>query len=481
MERDTAAGESCLLHWYMVQAGIGHHRLAGHCPGFLVISPPKTGSTWLAANLRCHSQLFVPDIKEVKYFSSFFKRMDLSWYLDNFRPGAGRLCGEASPSYALLPVERIRLIRRLMPEVKLIFLMRDPIARAWSHARHNHKYREANFGNCSVEFAAVPDEIWEANFRHDWPLASGDYLGQLRRWLSVFPAEQVYVGFYEAIAAAPERLLREIFAVLGVDVEVDFSRFLVKERILAGRPGELSPTLRRSLCRLLHGRTVELVSFLRHRFALEPPPEWQATLTPQGAVLNDDVSSAKQNWESQPEVFRRDLDDAFICRLLAHEEEFPSARCAVDEYRGYDIVYRCGLSYAFDQSLGPLPSEQGTGREIQPPPGFSISSWRANLRVEEFPEEQIRRFQDEGRCVIAHSLPELRARVDHELFRRLELRLQATAQETQQRIAILESRLVDAELALRRVEADLYPRPFYAAIGILRKIYRRLRAALLPT
>jgi hypothetical protein len=491
MERDAAAADSSLLRWSLVQAGISHHRLTGLCPGFLVISPPKTGSTWLAANLRCHPQLFVPDIKEVKYFSSFFKRMDLSWYLDNFRAGAGRLCGEASPSYALLPVDRIRLIRRLMPDVKLIFLMRDPIARAWSHARHNHRYREANFATCSAEFAAVPDAMWQANFRHDWPLASGDYLGQLRRWLTVFPREQIYVGFYEAIAAAPERLLREIFAFLGVDAELDLSRFRVKERILAGRPGELSVALLRCLHRLLHGRTVELVSFLKDRFALEPPPQWQATLAPQPIVGTDLLvcpvpgqtrrSVPTFSPESQPEVFRRDQDEAFVCHLLAYEEEFPSARCAVDEYRGHDVVYRRGLLYAFDQTLGPPPSEQATGREVVPPPGFTLSSWRANLRVEEFSQEQHRRWQDEGRCVIALSLPELKAGVDHQLFRKLELRLQVNIQETQERIAVLESRLADAELALRRVEADLYPKPIYAAVGILRKIYRRLRAALLPT
>ena len=122
-----------------------HDELSALRPDFLIISPPKTGSTWLAANLRLHPQVFVPDIKEVKYFSSFHRWLDLGWYLDHFAPAEGRLKGEASPSYAILPVERIRLVRRLFPDVKLIFLMREPVGRAWSHARHNHRYREANF------------------------------------------------------------------------------------------------------------------------------------------------------------------------------------------------------------------------------------------------------------------------------------------------------------------------------------------------
>jgi hypothetical protein len=474
MECAATAEDRSLLRWCLQQTGIGHHKLAALSPRFLVISPPKTGSTWLAANLRCHPQLYIPDIKEVKYFSSFFKRMDLGWYLDNFRPGMGRMCGEASPSYSLLPVERIRLVRRLLPDVKLIFLMRDPIGRAWSHARHNQRYREANFTSCSVPFALVPDKLWQENFRHDWPLASGDYLGQLRRWLTVFPHEQVYAGFYESITSAPKRLLQEIFAFLSVDADADLAGFPVQVRILEGERGQLSPTLHSSLHRLLHTRTVELVSFLKDRFDLDPPSEWQATLAP--------IPPGEGQMGSLPleEFFGRDLDDAFVSRLLAQEEEFPSARCAVDDYRGYEVVYYRGLLYAFDRDLGWLNSEKSAHRELQPPLGFSVSSWRACLRVEQTSPKQLRRYQDEGTCVIASSLPELKTLVDDQLRRKMD-RLHATIHDTQEQIARLECRLAETEAALHRVEGDLYPWPIYAAVGILRKLYRRLRATLLPT
>ena len=162
-------------------------------PDFLVISPPKTGSTWLADNFRHHPRLFVPAIKEVKYFSCFCNWLDLGWYLDHFRAAPGTIRGEASPSYSILPPDRIRLVRALLPDVKLIFLMRDPIARAWSHARHNFRYREARFADCQHDFDDVPESIWHEAFRHEWSLASGDYLGQLRRWREVFPREQFFV------------------------------------------------------------------------------------------------------------------------------------------------------------------------------------------------------------------------------------------------------------------------------------------------
>src|ERR1700722_17839541 len=114
-------------------------------PDWLVLAPPKTGTSWLYANLREHPDAFVPPIKELKYFSHRFEVEDLRSYLDHFRHGIGKSKGEASPSYSMLPRRTIRMMRRLMPDLKLIYMMRDPIERAWSHARHSFCQGEANF------------------------------------------------------------------------------------------------------------------------------------------------------------------------------------------------------------------------------------------------------------------------------------------------------------------------------------------------
>ena len=77
----------------------------------------------------------------------------------------------------------IRQVHACFPHLKLVFLLREPCARAWSHARHMQQYREANFNDEPIVEPTETD--WRENFRHDWTAASGDYLGQLRRWLSV--------------------------------------------------------------------------------------------------------------------------------------------------------------------------------------------------------------------------------------------------------------------------------------------------------
>lgn len=314
-------------------------------PDFFVISPPKTASTWLAHNLRCHPQVFVPAAKEVKYFSYYGQWLDLDWYLHQFRAAGGWVKGEASPSYAILPLATIRRIRSLMPDLKLIFLMREPIARSWSHAKHNFRFHEANFVGTRCALEAVPEEQWRENFTHEWPLASGDYLAQLRRWLAVFPRQQIYVDFYESVIHDPLRLLRNVFEFLGVSQDVDLSTFPHAENILGGLPGELPPALRPFL-RQLHGpRTRELASFLRQEFDLSLPTEWEA-----GRAC--DNACPETAGAAPPESVYRELDERQLAQVLWRGESLaPRPVPLVDDYRGYKLVFHRGRFLVLSRDL----------------------------------------------------------------------------------------------------------------------------------
>jgi hypothetical protein len=389
------------LCWWLSQCGVTTRRLLDCRPDFLIISPPKTGSTWLADNLRQHPQLFVPAIKEVKYFSSFFKALGLGWYLDHFASAQGRVKGEASPSYALLPKGRIRLIRRLMPRVKLVFLMRDPVARAWSHARHSYRFREGGFASVAAGLGDVPDEAWLESLSSDWSLASGDYLGQLRRWSAVFPREQIYLGFTEWLEERPEALLREVFAFLGVDTGVDLSCFPVRQRVLAGLPGELPPAVGQALRRLLHRRTSELESFLRDEFGLALP--WPRS---------DDFRDERPT----PPAFARADEDDYLAAVLAEEETFPSARCLVQrDYRGYYVVLAQGRFHALAEALAPL-------------------------RPGDVDDSVLGAYSQSGEHFVAPSLEGVKERIDRHLDALAETRLRQIAS----RVAALERGLTEA-------------------------------------
>ena len=388
-------------------------------PDFLVISPPKTGSTWLAANLRHHPQIFIPEVKEVRYFSSLYKWLDYRWYCDYFSEAGLRLAGEASPSYAALPLDRIWLIRQLLPDLKLVFLMRDPVSRAWSHARHSHQFCEANFATAGTPCLVPTEEQWQANFAHDWPLVSGDYLGQLRRWSSVFPPEQLLVGFYESIGTRPAALLREVFKFLGVDPDLDLSGFPVQERILVGPAGDLTPTLAATLRGLLRDRTVELSAFLREHLGLCPPPEWNQTLNSSDTVLPAPV----------PGAFLREMDDRFLAEVAALEDMFPTAHRPIrGEFRGYDMVCYRGILYAFSRTLGPIS-------------------------LADLDPSTLSRLQVEGTCVTAQTIPELKEKISTHLLVQASTRVRAVEnelRESREETARLAAELAGVIAAVRR-------------------------------
>ncbi|MCK5343962.1 MAG: sulfotransferase domain-containing protein, partial [Candidatus Heimdallarchaeota archaeon] len=285
-----------LSHTYIQQVGTIDVSLIECLPDFMVVSPAKTGSTWLFSNLCCHPDIFIPDIKEVNYFCNNWRLYDINWYLKYFQKGIGLKKGDVSPTYAILPSYAIEVIRSLMPDLKIIFLMRDPIERAWSHARHNLKYHEANFRFNRATNKSVSDENFIRNFTHDWPFTSGDYLNSLQQWCSFFPKEQFYIGFYENIRKEPQKLLTQIFKFLGVGVvDVDLDHFPIKTVFLEGFKKEHSDNLRGYLRTIYKNRTEELVIFLRDKFALKVPDEWKNTLI--GEVITHPIS-IKTNYKN---------------------------------------------------------------------------------------------------------------------------------------------------------------------------------------
>jgi hypothetical protein len=402
---ESFASDRQFLTWCLRQANVALRDFAAHRPDFLVISPPKTASTWLADNLRCHPQLFVPATKELKYFSYHADWLDLNWYLDQFRAAGGRVKGEASPSYAILPVETIRQIRCLMPDLKLVFLMREPIARSWSHAKHNFCYREANFAAHASEFDAVPESLWRENFIHEWPLANGDYLGQLRRWLSVFPREQIYVDFYESVAHDPDRLLRNVFAFLGVAPDVDLATYPRGEKIFCGLPGELSPSLRRCLQQLHGGRTRELATFLREQFGLSLPPEWEAALAP--AADDSDAEERAASVVGPPLVFPPEFENPDLAAILQRGESLaPMPVTVLDVYRGHKIAFHRGQFVA----LGP---------------GCTLA-WLRKLG-----QAELEQYRGQGIACAASSLAEAKDGVDQLVLAGIDAQLQALRAELQ--------------------------------------------------
>jgi hypothetical protein len=212
-------------------------------PDFLVIGAKKGGTTSVANWLVQHPQVMpmfprVQRRKSPHYFDiNYWRGPD--WYLSHFptrtarathrrRAGAG-IAGESSPYYLFHPAAAAR-IRETAPDTRLIAVLREPVSRAYSNywdrvvvgTEDLPTFEEAI--EAEVARTATVTEEWLADpshysFDHDHHsyLARGHYAEQLRRYLEVFPREQLLVLPLEALKVDAAAAFRRIEDHLRID------------------------------------------------------------------------------------------------------------------------------------------------------------------------------------------------------------------------------------------------------------------------
>jgi Sulfotransferase domain len=205
---------------------------ARRLPDFLVIGAQRAGSTALFAQLCAHPAVAAPSHKEIHYFDlqSFRGRR---WYRSHFPPAAssrGRITGEASPYYLFHPAVPARVAEAL-PEVRLIALLRDPVARAYSHyqlsVRDGHEplgFEEALRAEperlAGEEERLLADGAYRSHaHRHQSYAARGAYAEQLRRWHTHVAPERLLVISSEELFADPAGTAGAVLEFLGLEAE----------------------------------------------------------------------------------------------------------------------------------------------------------------------------------------------------------------------------------------------------------------------
>lgn len=184
-------------------------------PTFMCIGAPQAATTWLFENLRLHPDVHIP-IKEARFFDALTHR-PLAWYSSLYRKSACGAVGDMSTSYCRLNPRQIRFIRRIMPDVRLIFIVRDPVERAWSG------FRRRAGSNVSPTEGDVREYLaWTVrtrNARTQAPLEYSQYSTVLDNWLWWFDPESVLVVRFQDIAADPRSTLSMVLRHIDVDVQ----------------------------------------------------------------------------------------------------------------------------------------------------------------------------------------------------------------------------------------------------------------------
>ncbi len=189
---------------------------AGRMPDFLVIGAMKGGSTTLFRMLAQHPQIFMCEPKEPGFFSRPERyARGLAWYAAQFAGAKpGQLAGEASTCYSRAPhfSDVPALVAQQLPHVKLVYQLRHPVERAYSHYRHVMEERFARGTGPVLSLRDALEEIPEI-------LDASRYAMQLQRYLAHFPRERIHVMTLDDLRAQPAETWRALQRFLGVTVQ----------------------------------------------------------------------------------------------------------------------------------------------------------------------------------------------------------------------------------------------------------------------
>ncbi len=250
-------------------------RLTNHLrvlPDFLIIGAKKAGTTSLYSYMCQHENVASAYRKETNFFDQFF-HYGSNWYRSFFpmKPymayakarGKSLLTGEATPEYLFDPKVPRRVLE-VVPDVKLIAILRNPVDRA--HSLYQHQLRigmeSAPFGvAANKEIDSLEANSDNSDLSNSYVLG-GLYASQLQDWMKVFPREQFLILSNEELSQHPNETLNKVMEFLGLP-----SFNLKTFRKLNAFPyPDLEPGLREQLVKFFQPHNEALFELIGQRF-----------------------------------------------------------------------------------------------------------------------------------------------------------------------------------------------------------------------
>lgn len=272
-------------------------------PDFLVIGGQRSGTTWMSGILREHPRVFSLPIKELHYWDAVdevhysagkrrFRHLksalravgkgkvrDISWYLkyfcgpindkyyQNLFPSElkeGFVCGDITPGYALLSDSVIKRIKKQFPGLKVIYIVRDPVDRAWSHLAR----RLAKKQGVSPDQVSATDYL-NAIVNVPTVLEKSFHSDVIDRWASHFDNSKLRVLWFDDIKKKPGKFLDEFCDFYGIQRH-DFKLEDNEPKNQSSRGFEMPPAVRKALLGLFRDE----IHNLAEKLSSDIPYEW---------------------------------------------------------------------------------------------------------------------------------------------------------------------------------------------------------------
>lgn len=217
---------------------------SGIGPDFMVLGGQRSGTTWLSHVLRQHPGVYSQPIKEIHYWDSidpthyssenrryekltgalrsiisgkgwgdilwyskyFLPKMDDGWYHNLFKRHRhlGLVCGDITPSYALLSEPLVSHISKACTELKVVYIARDPVMRSWSHlTRRLAKKQGISPGDVSVS------EYLEAVRNVPTIVEKSSHSTIVKKWKKAFGQDRFRVLWFDDLVSNPRSFIQE--------------------------------------------------------------------------------------------------------------------------------------------------------------------------------------------------------------------------------------------------------------------------------
>jgi len=287
-------------------------------PDFMCIGAQKAATGWLYVQMGRHPQIWVPPVKELNYFnntsSTLYKRLiskhwldkdwrvlfnmkiiqpvfhgkkqeikyfrwrkyyrwcfkyfflprNFRWYVSLFPDTPGKITGEFSVAYAILGDPAILQISKLLPGLKIIYLLRNPIDRTWSQAK-------MNLGkHAGYDLDELPEEKFYQYFDNPLVDPHSDYLANLDTLEKYYPASQIFVGFFDEIKENPKNFLKKLFDFLKVDFPTKINSKEINKKSHEGIAKEIPPKYLNHLA----SKYLQRITMLHKRFNNAYTQQW---------------------------------------------------------------------------------------------------------------------------------------------------------------------------------------------------------------
>ena len=199
---------------------------------FFIAGAPKSGTSTLASLLSGHQEIFIPPRKEL-FFFDFNYEHGLGWYEHLFHNARlDQRIGDATPWYMSWPDVPER-IAELFPDARIILLLREPAARAWSHYWHD-------YSSMFLELNQSPRDYFHCSDDPRRIRSCSLYAKHLSRWLSLFPRQQFLLASTHCLRDEPVHLLNTIASFLGCSQTFEATPTVMNTHRMPGlspRPG----------------------------------------------------------------------------------------------------------------------------------------------------------------------------------------------------------------------------------------------------